>query len=149
MRFVLAVACLVVAAACTPHPVGPARTFTDYERKATTTAEAALSAVQTTRLAAEAGGEGNAFGPYLSVLISEQEEALSGAQGTFGSIQPPSQRADQLGQRLDRLLDDALAHVTDVRIAVRRGVQQRLPEVARPLQNDIDALTRFVEEHLS
>jgi hypothetical protein len=138
---------VVLTAACTPHPVGPARTYEDYERKARSTAEAALSAVETTRLAATTGGVGHGFGPYLSVLISEQEEGLNGVQGTFGSIQPPDRRSDDLRRRLDRILVDALDHVTDVRIAVRRGDLEALPEVARPLQGDVDALDRFLREH--
>ena len=67
-------ALLIALAACTTHPVGPARTFDAYEGKAVTTAEAALSAAETVRLAAETAGLGHAFGPYLSVLISGQED---------------------------------------------------------------------------
>lgn len=147
MRRALVVVCLLAGAACTPHPVGPARTYDDYERKAATTAESALSAVQTTRLAAVTGGADHGFGPYLSVLVSEQEESISGVQGTFGSIQPPTAEAGRLRRQLDRLLSDALDHVTDVRIAVRRGVTEALPEIAEPLDGDVDALTRFVTDH--
>jgi hypothetical protein len=136
-----------LAAACTPHPVGPARTFGKYEGKAATTAESALSRVQTVRLAAETGGAGHAFGPYLSVLISEQEDALSGLQGTFGSIQPPDERSDELRNELNGLLSDAVDHVADVRIAVRRGDLDGLPSVAAPLEADASSLARFVEEH--
>ena len=142
--------CLPVVAgagACTPHPVGPARTFDSYEGKAVTTAESALSAVETVRLAAETGGKGNAFGPYLSVLISDQEESLSGVQGTFGSIQPPDADADALRAELDEVLGDALDHVADVRIAARRGRTTTLPAVAAPLVEDARSLERFVVEH--
>jgi hypothetical protein len=127
--------------------VGPARTFSTFEGKATNTAESALSRVQTARLAADAAGEGNAFGPYVSVLISDQEEALSGLQGTFGSIQPPDAQSDALRTELNRLLGDALDHVARVRIAARRGELDRLPALATPLRNDAVMLQRFVEEH--
>ena len=136
-----------LAFSCVPHPVGPARTFAKYESKARSTAEAALSAVETVRLAADTAAEDRAFGPYLSVLVSEQEEALSGVQGTFGSIQPPDDQADVLRSELEAILSDALDHVTDVRIAVRRGELTSLEDVANPLNDDVVALEEFLREH--
>jgi hypothetical protein len=141
------IALLVAVAACSSHPVGPARTFASYEGKATTTAESALSAVETVRLAAGAGADGHATGPYLGEVVSDQEEALSSLQGTFGSIQPPDGRADRLRSELDDLLVASLDHVTDVRVAVRRGELAGLGTTARPLDADADALRSFVEDH--
>src|SRR5437588_184085 len=68
----------LLATRCIPHPVGAARTYGKYESKARTTAKSALSNVATVRLAAQIASKGNAFGPYLSVLISDAEEALIG-----------------------------------------------------------------------
>src|SRR5262245_20615687 len=107
-------AVLVIAPGCVAHPVGPARTFGKYEGKAVTTAESALSAVATVQLAANASSDGKATGPYMAVITSEQEDALSGVQGTFGSIQPPDERADRLRAELDQLLSSSLDHVTTV-----------------------------------
>jgi hypothetical protein len=134
-------------AGCVSHPVGPARTYGKYEGKAVTTAESALSATETVRLAAVTGGNGDAFGPYLSVAVSDQEEALSGVQGTFGSIQPPNAAADELRTELDGLLSTALDRVTDVRVAIRRGELDRLDEEARPLARSARDLERFIEAH--
>jgi hypothetical protein len=132
---------------CIPHPVSPARTFATYEGKAVTTAESAQSAVETVMLSAGAASRGNSFGPFVSVVISEQEEALSGVQGTFDSVQPPDQRSDDLRDELDRLLSSALGHVADVRVAARRGQLGDLKEVATPLVKDADALASFIDEH--
>jgi hypothetical protein len=142
-------AALAALAGCTPHPVGPARTSASFEGKAVTTAESALSAVESVRLAARTGSEGHGFGPYLSVLVSEQEELLAGVQGTFDSIQPPGEGADELRSELDDLLRGALAPVADVRIAARRGELAGLAEAAAPLGDDSEALDRFIEEHRS
>jgi hypothetical protein len=133
-------------AACTPHPVGPARTDDAYEGKAVTTAEAARSAVASVRLATVAAGRGS-FGPYLSVLVSDQEEELSGVQGTFASVQPPSERSDDLRRELDDLLSAALDHVVDVRVATRRGRLDDLASIGAPLDGDAAALEAFVEAH--
>jgi hypothetical protein len=147
MRRAAALLGLVLMTGCVAHPVGPARTYGKYEGKAVTTADAALSAVNTVRLAATTGTKDHAFGPYLSVMISEQEESLSGVQGTFDSIQAPGGRADALRGTLDQLLGDALEHLTDVRVAVRRGELGRLAEVAEPLADDAAKLNAFSEAH--
>jgi hypothetical protein len=139
-------ALLLVAAGCA-HPVGPARTYGKYEGKATTTASAALSNVQTVRLAAEAASKGNAFGPYTGTVVSDAEESLSGLAGTFGSIQPPDGRADDLRDQLAQTLSDALDLVTDVRIAARRGALASLADTAAALAGDAEHLEAFVEQH--
>ena len=136
-----------VLSRCTSHPVGPARTFAKYEGKATTTAASALSAVESTRLAAQTAGKGKALGPYTSVLVSEQEETLGGLQSTFDSIQPPDERADALRDELDQLLSDAGTHVAAVRIAARRGTLRGLETVAAPLDEDAKKLTAFQDQH--
>jgi len=144
MRFV-ALTALAVLAGCVAHPVGPARTYGSFRGKAVTTAETALSAVETVRLVASAAADGKVFGPFGGVTISEQEEALSGVQGTFASIQPPDPRADDLRGQLDELLTHALDHVVDVRVATRRGNLAELGTVAAPLEQDAQALREFVE----
>ena len=68
-------------------------------------------------------------------------------QGTFASIQPPDERSDELRHELDDLLTSTLGHVTDVRIAARRGELSALDQVAAPLDQDLTDLQRFVSEH--
>lgn len=140
---------LAVLSACTPHPVGPARTFAKFEGKAVTTAQGALSSVETVRLAAQAGSAGSGFGPYLSVLISDQEEGLSGVQGTFSSIQPPDSRAEDLRSEVDELLSNALDHVVELRIAVRQGDLRGLSTAAKPLAGDAARINAFIDRHRS
>jgi hypothetical protein len=147
MRLRLIALAAVLLGACSSHPVGPARTFGAYEAKAVTTAESARSAVQTVRLAAEAGDDHGGFGPYLSVTVSDSEEALAGAQDTFRSVQSPNEDGDALGDELDGILGSSLTHVTEVRTALRRGQLSGLRDVASPLVDDSAALKRFVEDH--
>ncbi|HEV7886753.1 MAG TPA: hypothetical protein VGO92_04280 [Acidimicrobiales bacterium] len=140
-------ACGIGASACVPHPVGPARTYGKYEGKAVTTAESALSTVETVRLAAGTASKDHAFGPYLSELVSDMEESASGVQGTFESIQPPDERADQLRDDLDQLLSDVVDHIAAVRVAVRRGRILDLDQAAQDLDEDSQKLNDFAEEH--
>ena len=144
LRFAVLAALLV--AGCSRHPVGPARTFGDYEAKAVSTAESARSSVETVRLAAEAGDDHGGPGPYLSVTVSDSEEALAGSQDTFRSIQSPNEEGDALGSDLDEILASALTHVTEVRTALRRGQFAGLRDVATPLVDDSAALETFVED---
>lgn len=148
MRTRIVMVVLVVGlSACVSHPVGPARTFGKYEGKARTTAESALSEVQTARLVARTAARGSAFGPYTGLVLSDAEESLGGLASTFGSIQPPDERADKVRDDLGAIIGDAEDHVADVRIAARRGELRTLADVAAPLDGDITALQSFLEAH--
>jgi hypothetical protein len=132
---------LGIVTACVAHPVGPARTWESYAAKASTTVASTISAVETVQLLAETATRGDLTGPYASVAISEQEDSLGGVRGTFMSIQPPpGEQAAALRTELAGLLDDAFAHVGDVRIEARRGNLDVLEAVAAPLRADAQAL---------
>lgn len=146
-RAVLAIVATLGMSACVSHPVGPARTFGTYEGKARTTAESALSELETARLVAHAASKGNAFGPYTGQVLSDAEESLGGLAGTFGSIQPPDERADRVRADLGELLTTAQDDVATVRIAARRGHLHDLADVAAPLDDDIAKVQAFLREH--
>src|SRR2546421_11167745 len=95
-RITIAVLVLIVGFALLIglHPMTPARTADDFRHKAKDTAESVLSSVQTARLAARAGTRGDAFAPYVSVVLSESEVGAAGAQSSFESIQPPDHFSD-------------------------------------------------------
>ena len=137
----------LLAVVCVAHPVGPARTFDKYEGKATTSAKGALSDVATVQLTAQTASKGKALGSYVDVVVSDAEEALSKTQGTFDSIQPPDDKADQLQSELDQILSDALDHVRDVRVAARRGELSSLDKTAEPLDDDAKKLQDFQDRH--
>jgi hypothetical protein len=143
----LAVSVFMLAATGCYNPVGPARTFDDYEHKAKDTAESTLSSVETARLAARVGTDGDAFGPYVSVVLSESETGAAHAASVFGSVQPPDAHADRLRARLTRMLNQADDHLSRLRIAARRGDLHRLRRLARPLGPLSDQLERFIERH--
>jgi hypothetical protein len=146
-RLLAAVVIVAATAGCVAHPVGPARTYGKYESKARTTAESALSEVQTAKLVADAAAKGNAFGPYTAQVLGDAEEALSGLDGTFGSIQPPDERADRLAEDLGAILTSAGDHVGALRVAARRGQLRDLHDMAKDLDGDIELLQQLLEEH--
>jgi type II secretory pathway pseudopilin PulG len=128
------------------HPISPARTADAYSHKAKDTAESVLSSVENARLAARAGTRGDAFGPYVSVLLSESETGVAKAQGVFESIQPPDRHADAVRRRLGTLTSRANDAVARLRITARRGDLGRLEDLARPLRPLAAELQHFIDE---
>ena len=116
---------------CVNHPVGPARTFDDYEGKAVTTAESALSAVETVRLLATISDEGRRVRQLHAVSVSEQEDSLGGVRGTFASIQPPDDRSVEVR---NELIADPRQRVRRRRRRAHRAAPRarRRPGRARP-----------------
>jgi hypothetical protein len=147
-RIVVAVLAVVVLVALVKglHPLTPARTSDDYRHKAKDTAESVLSAVQTARLASRVGTRGDAFPPYVSVLLSESETAAGGAQGSFDRIQPPDAASDATRERLGRMLDRANDLLSRLRITARRGEVDDLLRQARPLRPLAHDLERFIAD---
>jgi hypothetical protein len=138
------VAVLVLGvAACT----GPVRSFGVYEAKAGRTAETVVGAVETARLAVDAGSSGKAYGRYLAQVLAEAEEDAGAAQGVFDAIQPPDRRADRLRDDLDQLLTEATSTLAELRIAARRGRIAELPKLAAPLVKVAGQLHAFAEAH--
>jgi hypothetical protein len=145
-KVVPAILLLGIATGCF-QPVGPARTFHDYELKAESTAKTARSSVETARLAVQVATKGDAFPPFVSVLLSEAETDAANAQGTFAGIQPPDDRADALRDRLDRILDRTGDVLSTLRITARRADLDRLAREARPLPRLSARLDRFARAH--
>jgi hypothetical protein len=145
------VSVLALTAACALfvglHPLTPARTFKAYERKATGTAQSVLSAVETASLTAKLASDHRLFGSYVSVLMSESESGVGGAQTTFDSIQPPDTRADHVRAELGDLMSRAADTLSTLRISARRGETSTLAVRAEPLTQLAKDLNAFIETH--
>jgi hypothetical protein len=145
------VSLLALTAACALyiglHPLTPARTFHAYETKATDTAESVLSSVETASLTADLASRHRIFGTYVSVLMSESDSGIGGAQSTFNGIQPPDARADQVRAELGDLMSRASDTVSKLRIRARRGETNTLAADAEPLRQLAKDLNAFIETH--
>jgi len=146
LRIAAGLAAAGLLSACV-QPVGPARTYHDYELKAESTAKSARSAVETAQLAVDVASKDRAFPPYVSVLLSEAERDASNAQGTFEGIQPPDDRADRLRDQLGRILNLTGDVLSTLRITARRAELQQLRGEAKPLPRLSRRLDRFAREH--
>lgn len=137
------VAAALVAGAC----VSSARGETDYAKKAVATTEHVRSSVRTVQLAAKAAADDDAFGPFLSRVISQAEDDASSALNGFESIQPPSDASDQLRDDVDQVASDAIELLGEARIAIRRGDVDSLTKLTDQLTQAGDQLEQFGEEH--
>ena len=136
-----------LSAGCVSHPVGPARSFGSYEAKARTTAESARTSIATARLIAETARDGKTFGGFASVSIAESEDALVSTIGTFGSIQPPDDRSQQLRGELSTILNEGLDEVAATRIEIRRGHFSSLDPLVEKLTRREDVLSEWLAAH--
>jgi hypothetical protein len=133
----------VLVAGC----VGPARDATDYQKKAVATTEHVRSSVRTVQLAIEAARDGDAFGPYLSRVISEAEDDASSALNGFESIQPPGGDSDDLRDEVERIASDAIDVIGEARIASRRSDVETLVALYDTISAAGDQLEQFGEDH--
>jgi hypothetical protein len=140
---VLVLSAMSLTASC----VGSARGETDYVKKAVATTELVRSSVRTVQLAVQAAAEDDAFGPYLSRLISQAEDDASSAANGFASIQPPNDDGDQLRDDVSQLTSDAIDLLSEARIAIRRGDIDALTKLAGDLSQKGDELEQFAEDH--
>ncbi len=150
MRKAAAISIVVLAAVVLwlgVRPGTPARTYDAYERKAKDTAESILSSVETARLVARVATDGDAFGPYVSVMLSESETAVGDASASFAGLQPPDARADRLRADLTEIASQADDIVSELRIDARRGMLNGLARTARPLADVSARLERFIARH--
>jgi hypothetical protein len=139
----LGLALLLLAAGCT----GPVRSEGVYASKATSTARAAASAVQTALLVVRQAAAGKLLGRTVAQTLAEAAGDAGDVQATFDAIQPPDGRADLLRGQLDGLLAPAVSALAELRTAARRGDTAELPRLAAPLPKLAQALQRFQEPH--
>lgn len=102
--------------------VAPASGTSDYQGKAGHTAAAALSQLETARLAVETASRGSMLHTTLEVMLSQAEDGFNSVQATFDSIQPPdTAEADKVRDKLDAILSDGSDGLAQLRIAARRS----------------------------
>jgi hypothetical protein len=98
-----------------------------YRGEAAITVQAAVSEVETTRLALVVLIRGGLFGTSADDTITTSEQALAGMAGTFAGLQPPS-GADELRQTTTEVLGQAQDAITSARVATRRHGGEGLRE---------------------
>ncbi len=125
-----------------PACISPSRTITDYERKAANSAEAMISAAESALLTAELASSDKAPGRYVSLRMSESEDAAEWIISSFSAVQPPSADADKLRDDLLTVMEEASTIITRLRIQSYRGQSQELAGTAKPLGE----LSRELEE---
>lgn len=136
---------VLAAAATTSACAGSSRSDDDFRHKAANTAESMQGLIGTVQVAVSAAARDRVPGPYLSVTLAEADDDASSVADQFDSRQPPSADADALRDRLDRLLQQTVSVLDDLRIAVRRGDIDELASIAKPL-DELDARLQAITD---
>ncbi|MFB9629821.1 hypothetical protein [Nonomuraea helvata] len=132
---------VLVVAGCS----SPAWNDRDYELKAASSAETVGSTVEVVRLAV--GGDGRLTRPYLKVLLTNAAEQVQGVNDQFGGVQPPTERAEQLGEQLLKVTEQAEKVVSGLLVEVRRDRVKDPSSAVRELTQLGESLQRFQDEH--
>ncbi|MFF0864482.1 hypothetical protein ACFYUV_22180 [Nonomuraea sp. NPDC003560] len=119
---------LVAAAGC----VSPAWDDHDYALKAEQSDESVSSIVQVVRLAVQ--NSHRLTRPYLKVVLTDAAGELDAVGDQFGGVQPPSERSDQVRDRLLDHIQRAEELVDDLLIQVRRDRIKDPAQAARELE---------------
>ena len=85
--------------------VSPAPDDSSFSDKASTTAAAAASEIETVRLTTQLLLDGRLQRNYADVTISASEDALSSIAQTFSVVEPPDVAADELRDQLEKLFE--------------------------------------------
>jgi chromosome segregation ATPase len=124
--------------------VGHARTTPAYRGKASLTADAAISALQTAKLTVDISAKGNMLGRYGETVLSQAEDDFGSVQAQFDSIQPPNTKeADDLRSRLDDLLSQGSDMLSQLRILSRRAEEKEMEKTAESIPGLVDKLDKF------
>jgi hypothetical protein len=133
---------LLPLAAC----VSSAPNDADYAKKAQKTVDTVAAAVGTAQLGITALREGNAFDPYLSVLLGEAEDDASAARDTLDSVQPPGDKSDQMREQVHEVTDEALDLLAEARIAIRREDHDAVLALDAPFAGVAERLKSLSDE---
>jgi hypothetical protein len=138
---------VVVAVLVLTGCVLPARSFDDYEGKAVSSAETAISQAQTASLTGITVRRDGLFAPNVSVLLADAETGAVTARDTFASIQPPDDASDALRAELLPLLERTADEIARLRIAARRRDLSAVAQGTGAVDDLTAELERFVTEH--
>lgn len=136
---------IVVLTSVTSACVGPSRSTADYERKVANSAEAVVSAVESAKMTADVAQDGRAPAPYVSLRLSESEEAVASVETALGAVQPPERKLDDLRSETLTVIGDVSDVLEELRVASYRGELDRLPEIATQLEEPLDHLRRLMK----
>jgi hypothetical protein len=137
-------AAIIAIAGAIAYVTAPPKGVDGYRERATATAEALVSQVETARLWTESESEGRALPPTALVGFEEAEEDAEAAASQFESYEPPD-RVARLREELVTLSGETTEALARLRIAAQQERWEDVPELSRPLPELSDKLSAFEE----
>ena len=141
---VVTVALLVVPlGAC----VAPSADSGSFEANAEAALSSAVSEARTAALVLQARLDGNVTNHYADTVVTDGEMALGPIEDSFGDVDPPDPRDDDLRDQVMSMLGDTSDAFAAARIAVRRddagqmrATASELAELADQMESAKDGL---------
>jgi hypothetical protein len=122
---------LVAVSGC----VAPTTDSGAYRQNAAAAIRSALGEARTGALAVQARLDAKVTNAYVDTVVTQSESALGPIEDSFGSVDPPSRRDDDLRDHVGTMLSDTADALSTARIAVRRedraGMRASVRELAR------------------
>lgn len=140
-KLIICIGVAALAGGC----VGPSRTTSDYERKVANSAESMVSAIESALLTIEVAADGRALAPYVSLRLSESEESADAVETALAAVQPPGPAVDDLRSHALTVIGDATDVLEHLRVTAYRGGLDRLPSIARELDEPLRELRDLME----
>ena len=137
---------IVLAWAALAYCAGPPDDH-GYRRTAVQSAQAALNAVRTAALTADAHRAGKLVDPYESVIFDDAAGAIASAQSQLAAQAPPDAATQRIRDQLAPLLSDAARQLGDLDLALSGGDQPTAEARVTALRGLGDRLDDFVSRY--
>jgi hypothetical protein len=105
----------------------------------------AASAAGTARLAGQSFLDHKLWSQPATQLVSDAEKALGQVSSTFDQQQPETASSQKVYDQVAKTLDDAAGNVTDLRIALTNGDQDRVVKLVKELADTTEELRTLGE----
>ena len=120
--------------------VAPSADSGSFEANAEAALSSAVSEARTAALVIQARLDGNVTNHYADTVVTDGEMALGPIEDSFGDVDPPDPRDDELRDQVMSLLGDTSDAFAAARIAVRRDDASRMRATSSELAELADRM---------
>jgi hypothetical protein len=114
-----------------------------YLQNADSALSSAVSEARTAAVVLANSLSDNTTTSYANTAITDSESAIGPIEDSFGNVDPPDARSDELRDQVMSMLGDTADACASARIAVRRGDREEMRATAAALRTLADRMERF------
>jgi len=121
--------------------------YTSYHKEALSSAEGALSAVRSLRLAVDASQHGRILPPVLKNMIDDSRTAATTAVQQLGDQDVPDERSARLRDEVSPLLAEAVSEISEAARAIDSDDEDLLNKTLDRMAETADDLDDFIDRY--